>query len=398
MSANSSVRALVEVAITFFPDYVLTRPDVVASLRGTLEQYLLHHLSLDQARAYIQSAAGMSQPLDRLQEILDMGPEPLPPPDETDQACRGVNHKTRPWSSYEDQRLLCGIFRHGIKNWTAISKFVGNGRTRSQCSQRWYRGLDPSICKEQWSKEEEDKLIALINEHGDKSWTRIASKMGNRSDVQCRYKFKQLQKDRSALSGPKTAEVARARVIPEPPPPASAWPAYPRLAPAPGAFYPPYFPIYQQAPPYIVVPENPPVQTFAYREQPQTFVAPPLHSLAPVVSPPVHLPNLAMANEQNEREREEMLEKEREKEREREKEKEKEKEKAIAKEKERKAPVMSPISMYSIQSPGGILMKPAKEHVTTTVITKSEVELSKSAAARGTLNAAHFDVRMYSVY
>jgi hypothetical protein len=50
--------------------------------------------------------------------------------------------------------------------------------------------IDPKIDKSNWSEEEEQKLIRLVSEHGDKSWTRIAAEMGSRSDVQCRFRYK----------------------------------------------------------------------------------------------------------------------------------------------------------------------------------------------------------------
>jgi hypothetical protein len=40
--------------------------------------------------------------------------------------------------------------------------------------------------------EEDTRLRELVARHGEKSWIRIASEMGNRSDIQCRYRFKQL--------------------------------------------------------------------------------------------------------------------------------------------------------------------------------------------------------------
>ena len=427
MSANGSIRALLDVTMSYFPDYIFTThpPEAISTIRNTFERYLMRLITYEQAQMYIQSMVGFTQPLERLQEILDMEkgtplPAPKGPVENTG------NHKARPWSSNEDKRLLCGIFRHGIKNWTAISKFVGNGRTRSQCSQRWYRGLDPTICKEQWSKEEERKLLALVNEYGDKSWTRIATKMGNRSDVQCRYKYKQLQKEL-------TTEELKGQVPLEPPrqPPASpeqppgismmpTWPRYPRPppppppAPAPG-FYSPYYPRYgAPMPPYVVV-ENP-VQQFVYREQPQYLATPPgmmppppvvmqptpppppppVPAPAPVpapphASPPVLLPNIPVTGELPG-----LTEKEKPKPVQIEPEPVKEKAPPPPVEKDKK-PAMSPISIYSIQSPG-ILMKPAKEHVTTTVITKNEGELARSGAAHGAINTPSFDVRMYSVY
>ena len=105
-----------------------------------------------------------------------------------------LNKKTRPWSEYEDMRLIAGILRYGLESWGTIANFVGNSRTKAQCCQRWTRGLDPRISKVSWTKEEDEKLMCMISKWGSKKWTKIASEMGNRSDVQCRYRFKQLQR------------------------------------------------------------------------------------------------------------------------------------------------------------------------------------------------------------
>ncbi|KAK8890574.1 hypothetical protein M9Y10_035351 [Tritrichomonas musculus] len=198
LSMSNSIRALVNVAMTFFPPNIAnSNSDASITLQRAIEQFLQNHITYDQTCAISQKIAGTSQPIERLNKILDTSPEPIPVPDELrNRGFHENRRKTRAWSQYEDQRLLAGIYRNGIENWTSISKFVGNARTRSQCSQRWYRGLDPSICKEPWTKEEEQKLLDLIQANGDKSWTKIASKMGNRSDVQCRYKYRQLQKER----------------------------------------------------------------------------------------------------------------------------------------------------------------------------------------------------------
>lgn len=90
------------------------------------------------------------------------------------------------------KRLLAAVARYGIENWKNISDFVGNGRTRSQCSQRWLRCLNPKISKKSWTNDEDKQLKELVDTHGNKSWTKIASIMGNRSDVQCRYHYNHL--------------------------------------------------------------------------------------------------------------------------------------------------------------------------------------------------------------
>ena len=107
----------------------------------------------------------------------------------------GTRKKTRSWTQAEDRRLIAGIHKFGVDNWANVAAFIGNGRTRAQCSQRWNRGLDPRISKDQWTKEEDEKLINLVRLKGTQGWTVIASEMGNRSDVQCRYHYKQIQMD-----------------------------------------------------------------------------------------------------------------------------------------------------------------------------------------------------------
>lgn len=102
--------------------------------------------------------------------------------------------KSRQWSQEEDQRLADAMNSKGSDSWSQIAKMVGNGRTPAQCSQRWNRVLNPKISKLNWSKEEEEKLINLVSSLGTKAWTKISSKMGNRSDVQCRFRYNFLLK------------------------------------------------------------------------------------------------------------------------------------------------------------------------------------------------------------
>lgn len=105
--------------------------------------------------------------------------------------------KTRPWTLKEDNRLLAAIMRFGLDNWSKVSKFVGNNRTRGQCSQRWSRGLNPSISRVEWNPKEDSMLMNYVKIHGNKRWSKISSLLGNRSDVQCRYRYKQLIKKKS---------------------------------------------------------------------------------------------------------------------------------------------------------------------------------------------------------
>jgi len=121
--------------------------------------------------------------------------------------------KPRLWTPLEDERLKTAISMFGTTKWTSVSEFVGNGRSQSQCSQRWTRGLNPDLRKVSWTKEEDDLLLHTIKELGTKSWTRIASIIPNRCDVQCRYRYQQLQK-MSPITVPKKENVEDSFLLP----------------------------------------------------------------------------------------------------------------------------------------------------------------------------------------
>lgn len=167
--------------------------------RKVLEQYLAKQIDFKAVSDVLLAYTNSTQPLDFLQAILNTSNNPIQPQADIDNPIGKKRKKTRNWTSYEDQRLIAGIHKFGLDNWPLIATFVGNGRSRSQCSQRWCRGLDPKISKDQWTKEEEEKLIKLIIENKGKGWTIVASGMGNRSDVQCRYHYKQLMREAKAL-------------------------------------------------------------------------------------------------------------------------------------------------------------------------------------------------------
>lgn len=205
---------ILELGISYLDEISLTlSPEAKMPLIQAMSSYLGQQSTYDQALQVFASILGRSEPLDKLRDIVE---QPEDPPNhssnsspsealsEDDQLLTtnfstSSRKKTRSWTPQEDTRLLAGIYRFGADNWTTISVYVGNGRTRAQCCQRWTRGLNPRISKNLWSYEEDMKLVHLVHTYGDKSWTRIASMMGNRSDVQCRYHYHQVMRDMPPL-------------------------------------------------------------------------------------------------------------------------------------------------------------------------------------------------------
>ncbi|CAF1265554.1 unnamed protein product [Rotaria sordida] len=94
------------------------------------------------------------------------------------------------WTKEEDDRLREFILSHdGLKDWSSISKYVGNDRTDAQCQHRWERFLDPSITKGPWTDEEDKKVIELVRDYGAKHWSLIAKELKGRVGKQCRERW-----------------------------------------------------------------------------------------------------------------------------------------------------------------------------------------------------------------
>ncbi|CAF3236490.1 unnamed protein product, partial [Rotaria sp. Silwood2] len=94
------------------------------------------------------------------------------------------------WTKDEDERLKDFInLNGGLKDWSRISKYVGNGRTDAQCQHRWERFLDPSITKGPWTDEEDKKVIELVHDYGARQWSLIAKELKGRVGKQCRERW-----------------------------------------------------------------------------------------------------------------------------------------------------------------------------------------------------------------
>lgn len=236
MTTHLGESTILEIGINYLDELCVIGYEIKIPLIQSMSAYLSGQNTYEQSKQTFLSIIGRTEPLDRLKEIVDMAEEPssepgssssppstfiqsnaphysssdtdadnsnkddppyVPPGGES--SSNGTRKKTRSWSPQEDTKLLAGIYKYGVDNWTTISSFIGNGRTRAQCCQRWTRGLNPRVSKNLWSYEEDLRLVQLVFLYGDKSWTKIASMMGNRSDVQCRYHYRQVMRDMPPL-------------------------------------------------------------------------------------------------------------------------------------------------------------------------------------------------------
>jgi len=82
-----------------------------------------------------------------------------------------------PWTAAEDDRLVALVEEHGVKRWSFLAKQLSSGRLGKQCRERWYNHLDPSINKGAWTREEDDAIVKAYENLGSK-WAQIARVVG----------------------------------------------------------------------------------------------------------------------------------------------------------------------------------------------------------------------------
>lgn len=96
------------------------------------------------------------------------------------------------WSKDEDDLLnrLCEQSPPNSKDWKQISlHFTQPPRTEYQCQQRWQKVLNPDLIKGPWTKEEDAKVIELVQKYGPKRWSLIAKHLRGRLGKQCRERW-----------------------------------------------------------------------------------------------------------------------------------------------------------------------------------------------------------------
>jgi hypothetical protein len=167
-------------------------PDSVrASLSQCAKRFFRREISItDASRAFQAHPAGIPV-LKQIQQILDLTDIPLPALSHAPPAGKTLR-KCFPWTAAEDLRLLAAVARFGAKDWRRIAAFLGAGRSASQCNQRWCRALDPAIIRSQWDGDEDQKLLRAVELLGKTNWCQVAKIIPGRTDLQCRYRYLQL--------------------------------------------------------------------------------------------------------------------------------------------------------------------------------------------------------------
>ncbi|KAF3323154.1 transcription factor [Carex littledalei] len=85
------------------------------------------------------------------------------------------------WSPEEDQRLRDYILKNGLGCWSAVPTKAGLQRNGKSCRLRWINYLRPGLKRGMFSPEEEEIVITLQAQLGNK-WSQIAMHLPGRTD------------------------------------------------------------------------------------------------------------------------------------------------------------------------------------------------------------------------
>ncbi|GLV39724.1 Myb oncogene-like [Carabus blaptoides fortunei] len=91
------------------------------------------------------------------------------------------------WSKEEDIRLK-QLVEEYRERWELISQHFPD-RSDVQCQQRWTKVVNPELVKGPWTKEEDEKVVELVQRYGPKKWTLIARHLKGRIGKQCRERW-----------------------------------------------------------------------------------------------------------------------------------------------------------------------------------------------------------------
>lgn len=83
------------------------------------------------------------------------------------------------WTDDEDKMLVELVNTHGARRWSHIASFL-KGRIGKQCRERYLNHLDPKISKKAWTREEDAIIIEMHQKYGNQ-WAKMSRMLEGRT-------------------------------------------------------------------------------------------------------------------------------------------------------------------------------------------------------------------------
>ncbi|KIJ68706.1 hypothetical protein HYDPIDRAFT_24960 [Hydnomerulius pinastri MD-312] len=122
--------------------------------------------------------------------------------------------KKTAWTPEEDNLLLELLKIHSTK-WAVIARNIP-GRTDDACSKRYREALDPSLKKDEWTPEEDEKLVDAYKRLGGK-WGQVGQEL-QRSGLGCRNRWRLLERKRTTAPLSELQGAPTSKTTPSTPP------------------------------------------------------------------------------------------------------------------------------------------------------------------------------------